>query len=222
VQYLQCKGLTPKPRHRKSTEAAITEPEWRSMLDAAEASKDQFNKHHKRDHACLYLGYMFALRLNEACILERNHFRNLEADDTVNLPTVEKPEGQDFPIIEEAVSAYILDYIEKQMRPDQRWLFESKPGHHVSQSYLSRIFNTYAKQIGLNSNYAWQSLRHGRGFRLWAVCHDLTMVSQGLRCNLHTAQKYASLDPENEKEFKKTLSRIAFNPLKHRKVGQKK
>ncbi len=221
MQYLQCKGLTPKPRHQKATEAAITEPQWRSMLEAALASKDEFNKHYRRDHACLYLGYMFALRLNEACILERDHFRDLSKHDTVNLPSSDNPGGHDFPIIEEAVSAYILDYIDK-MRPDQRWLFESNTGNHVSQSYLSRIFNTYAKQTGLDNRYAWQSLRHGRGFRLWSLCHDLTMVSQALRCNLMGAQKYAKLDPENEKEFKKTLNKAAFNPLKpHRKVGTK-
>ncbi len=220
--YLQRKGLTPKPKHRKATEAAITEPQWRSMLDAADASKDEFNKHHKRDHACLYLGYMFALRLDEACVLERDHFKNLATDETVAFPTKYKPEGEDFPIIEEATSAYIIDYLENHMRDDQRWLFESKPGSHISQSYLSRIFNTYAKITGLDSTYAWQSLRHGRGFRLWALCHNLTMVAQGMRCNLSSAQKYASLDMEKENDFKKTMNKVAFNPLKHRKVGAKK
>ncbi len=223
MSYLQSKGLTSKQRNKRAPagEAAITEPQWRQLLEAAEASKDRFNRHWKRDYAAIFLGYLFALRLGECVVLERKHFETLEKHDTVQLPVPDSDEGVDFPLIEESTSSYILDYIDNHMRPDQRWLFESRPGFHISPSYLTRVFNTYAKEIGLGPKYAWQSLRHGRGFRLWSILHDLSMVAKSLRCNIRSAARYATLDAEAEKEYRKTLNKLAFNPLRHRKVGGK-
>lgn len=230
MKYAQAKGLIPsKKRRRKSVDAsppkssletAVTEPQWRQILEAIESTKDEFNKNWKRDYTAIYLGYMFALRLSECSILERDHFKNLEKDDTVDLPTQGKA-NSDTGLIEEATAAVVLDYVKNEMRPDQRWLFESKVDYHVSESYLARIFNTYALKAGLPNTYSWQSLRHGRGFRLWSLFHNLSMVAIGLRCDIDAVTRYASLDPELEKEYVKTLNRAAFNPVKQRKVGVK-
>lgn len=219
MPYLQSKGLTPKQKkHRPQViDAAITEPQWRQLLDAAEASKNDFNKHWKRDFTAIYVGYLFALRLDECVILEKDHFKTLEKEDTVQLP----PDGADFPLIEESTATYIIDYLKHHMRPDQKFLFESRPGYHISPSYLSRIFNTYASRAGLGPKYAWQCLRHGRALRIWSILHDLSMVAKALRCNIRSAARYATLDSEAEAEYRKTMNRVAYNPLKNRKVGQK-
>lgn len=124
------------------------------------------------------------------------------------------PVERDPPVIEEAVIAVVSDYLKNCMRPDQRWLFESKQGRHISASYLSRIFNTYCHLAGLSNKYSFHSLRHGRGVTLWSRFQDIVLVQKSLRQkSVSSAQVYIGLDPEKMSDIKKKLNRSAFNPL---------
>ncbi len=121
--------------------------------------------------------------------------------------------------VEEATQAYLLDYINGCMRPDQRWFFEGRNrGYHISASYLSRIFNTFTARAGLSGKYSFHSLRHGRGVILYSQTHELEAVRMGLR---HTSQKtteiYIGLDAECAQKYKKELNKVAFDPLKKKK-----
>jgi len=128
---------------------------------------------------------------------------------------------KELPLVEEQVIKFVLDYMREHMRPDQRWLFESRRhGGHISSSAMGRVFNTYLHRAGMSPKYSFHSLRHGRGVRLWSQFQDLVLVSQGLRHkDIKSAQIYAGLDPERREAYQKKLSKIAFDPLKQmRKV----
>jgi site-specific recombinase XerD len=121
---------------------------------------------------------------------------------------------KELPFVESDVADYIGDYIKNHMRPDQRWLFESRPNYHISSSYMTRVFNTYAQMASLSSVYSWHALRHGRGVRLWNAFRDLIAVRDGLRhSGIGVASIYADLDPEARKEMKKKMEKQSFNPL---------
>ena len=127
---------------------------------------------------------------------------------------------KDPPVIEESVIAYVADYLENHMRKDQRWLFEGKPGYHISSSYLSRIFNTYCQLAGIPAKYSFHSLRHGRGVVIWSRFGDLRMVAGCLRQqSMKSAEIYADLDKEKLDQYKQKLNRVAFNPLKGKANG---
>ena len=266
-RYLQSKKIgRGHPAHKSKKERAISQDQLLTILGAVEESRDEFNEHWKRDYTAIYLGFTLGLRIGEACILERNHFRDLVAGgDTVFLPTLKQseripfqcrntecrrkvrvrwdmggkkfqcskcgtvgvvPVPKDKPLtgvvekdpgfVEEATIAYILDYIQNHMRPDQRWLFEARtPGYHVSGSYLSRIFGTYTKRAGLSSKYSWHSLRHGRGVMLYSTTRDMQACKEGMRHkSLKATEIYMALDAELAQTFKKALNKRAFDPLK--------
>jgi integrase len=139
---------------------------------------------------------------------------------TVPLETHGIPE-KDLPFIEEQVIAYIKDYLERDMRPDQRWLFEGRKGYHVSKAHLERIFGTYVLAAGLSPLYSWHSLRHGRGVRVHSLFNDLAFTRDALRHkNIASTQVYARLDPERKAEYKKQLERGALSPLKGKPHGK--
>lgn len=132
---------------------------------------------------------------------------------------VEKDPG----FIEPATIKYILDYIETCMRPDQKYLFESRAKDcHTSGSFLSRIFYTFAALARIDgkpcvsSKYSWHSLRHGRGVAMYSTLQNLEAVREGLRHkNLKTTEIYIGLDAELKGQFKKKLSKIAYDPMKN-------
>lgn len=114
---------------------------------------------------------------------------------------------KDLPFVEDQTQQMILEYIES-MRPDQEFLFESKPGRHISRSYAARIFSTFAVAAGLSPKYSFHALRHGRGMFVYSTQKDLLSVAKSLRHKtLAMAQRYADLDPEMKKEAKKKLEK---------------
>lgn len=108
-----------------------------------------------------------------------------------------------------AVETKVLDYIEEyldQMRPDQQWLLESKPGTRLSSVQLRRIFNSYAQLCGLPPEYSYHSLRHGRGVLIWERFKDLVMVKNMLRQkSLSSAEVYMHLSPDNKRKYQAAL-----------------
>lgn len=92
MRYLQDKGLGVKGHVRKTNrEKFLTEQEVKSLLDAVEATRDQFNKNWRRDYAAIYLGFMFGLRIGEVVILERRHFDEID-HDVAKIPTLKQRE----------------------------------------------------------------------------------------------------------------------------------
>ena len=139
--------------------------------------------------------------------------------DKLNTGVIEKDPG----FVEERTIKYILGYIKNDMRPDQRWFFESRtPGCHVSESYLSRIFYTFAAKARgedgkpcISGKFSFHSLRHGRGVVLYSQTQELEAVREGLRHkNLKTTEIYIGLDAEVKEKFRRKLNRIAFDPWK--------
>ncbi len=122
--------------------------------------------------------------------------------------------------IEEPTVGFILSYMENDMRPDQRWFFESRyPDTHISESYLSDIFSTFAHSAGLPPVYTYHSLRHYRGVLLYSCTKDFQACKEGLRHkDIKTTQIYASLDSELRDEYQKKLNKRAFDPAKKKKV----
>jgi integrase len=108
-----------------------------------------------------------------------------------------------------AVETKVLDYIEnylEQMRPEQRWLLESKPGVRLSSVQLRKIFNSYAQLCGLPKEYSFHSLRHGRGVLVWERFKDLVMVKGMLRQkSLTSAEVYMHLSPDNKRKYQAAL-----------------
>lgn len=119
----------------------------------------------------------------------------------------------DIDIIEGWTKDYILGYLDK-MRPDQQWLFESRPNRHIHEGHVNRIFNTYLIMAGLNNKISFHSLRHARGTRVYTQFHDLKAVQSALRQkDFKSAQWYADNDAERKEEMKDELERDGFNPL---------
>lgn len=148
-----------------------------------------------------------------------------KAKDTPVTGVVEKDPG----FVEAATIKYVLDYLEHAMRADQKYLFESKfKGYHISESFLSRIFNTFAARAKIDgkpcisSKYSWHSLRHGRGVTMYSISQNLEAVREALRHkNLKTAEIYIGLDAELRQQYQKKLERRAFDPLKKWKPKKK-
>lgn len=123
----------------------------------------------------------------------------------------------DVDIVEEKTVGFILDYIER-MRPDQRFLFESKPGYHISDGHVNRIFNTFTLAAGLDPKISFHSLRHNRGVMMWSRFGDMILCRDALRHrDIKTTQIYADLDLEKKEKYKAELDKRAFDPLKKRR-----
>ncbi len=227
--YLQSKGVG-RISGKLGVRQIISESDWSKVLGAALSSADDGNACAKRDHATLYLGYMLGLRISEACLLERRHFKDLEKNDSLTIPTHAKGGSIDREplVVESQVSHFILDYLETGMRSDQRYLFESSPGTHISASYLSRVFSTHAANAGISKKLSWQSMRNARGMRLWAISRNAKMVMDGLRLtDTRSVLRFMSLDEEMLADYTKQLGKVAFGPprkrrtIQPRKVGAK-
>lgn len=124
---------------------------------------------------------------------------------------------KDIPFVEGQVSAFILSYLAK-IPQDQKWLFPSskKEKGHISSSFASRIFSTYAQMAGLPTCMSFHSLRHGRGMRIYSITDgDLVAVRDSLRQkDIKTAQIYSSLDQEKAASYKKKLEKGVYDPRK--------
>lgn len=115
------------------------------------------------------------------------------------------PEKQP-PVIETPVVEYIQRYLQYDMRSDQRWLFESKPGVHLSRRMAEVVFAHYTISAGFDPEYSFHSLRHGRGVHIWERFRDDVMVRDMLRQKtLSAAEFYLHLSPEKQAEYKTVL-----------------
>lgn len=124
-------------------------------------------------------------------------------------------------IVEPQTVGFIFDYLENHMRPDQRFLFETKPGYHISAGHVNRIFNTYSVAAGLDPKISFHSLRHNRGVKLYTMFKDMKLCQNGLRHkNIATTQIYADLDQEAKDHYREELAKKAFDPLKKRRKQQ--
>ncbi len=92
MAYLRKKGAPcPGPRPDKpESEKFLTSEQMDAMLAACEKERDSFNLKWKRDYALLYLMYSLGLRVGETVLLERRHFRDVEALEKVYLPTLKR------------------------------------------------------------------------------------------------------------------------------------
>ncbi len=259
-------GRTQDTGEKPDLLKAITQEQMADILMAVE--NDHTNSKWVRDHAIIFLGAALGLRRGEVCLLERNHFRDLENGDTIHIPTLKQskkiefvcpnarcgrkcrvklssagkdhkcskcgtvsaiPESKhgssaegvvDLPIdiVEPQTVGFIFDYLDNQMRPDQRYLFESAKDRHISAAHVNRIFSTYATAAGLNPKISFHSLRHSRGVRIFSMFKDLVLCKNALRHkNIATTQIYADLDQEAKDHYRSELAKKAFDPLKKRK-----
>jgi integrase len=121
------------------------------------------------------------------------------------------------PFIEPKVQIFILNYI-ASLPPDEKWLFPSRRGDHISDSFASRIFSTYLMLAGLPVNTSFHSLRHGRGQMLYSITDgDLIAVRDALRHkDTKTTEIYASNDPEKNAQYKELLDKRAQKMFKNK------
>lgn len=126
---------------------------------------------------------------------------------------------KDIPIIPEHVQDYILKYI-GAMRPDQRWMLETRPprkkadgslasAKHISNSYAAKIFYTYTMRAGLPPNFSFHSLRHGQGMiaASWSNGDLVATMKQLRHSSTQMAQRYVDLDPERKDELRKKFQK---------------
>lgn len=150
--------------------------------------------------------------------------------ETVKIPVMgdNKIPERDLYFVEEFVQQYLMDYM-KDMRPDQTWMFETRPPRrlgdgkftttkHVSKSYVARIFYTFTIRAGLSPMYSWHSLRHGRGrFVNSSTNGNLTVVAKQLRQkSTQMAMIYAETDQERIQEIKESCEKRAIFEKKKR------
>ncbi len=136
----------------------------------------------------------------------------------------------DIDIVEEFTTAYILNYLNETMRPEQNFLFEAdgrwgnlKCDQPISEAHVSQVFNTYLLAAGLDARYSTHCLRHRRGVQLYTQFHDLVAVKTGLRhSSIKTAQFYAGLDEETKQRYREQLSKAEFNPFTKPKESKRK
>lgn len=142
--------------------------------------------------------------------------------------TVSKPKSvllsgvveRDIDVVEPKTVDFIFDYLDSYMRPDQKWLFEGRPGYHMSAGHVNCIFNTYLVSAGLNPKISFHSLRHGRGMNIYSLFRDMKAVQSGLRHkDVKSAMWYAEHDEETKQQMREALNAKAFDPLKRLKKG---
>jgi integrase/recombinase XerD len=205
----------------------FTEEQIEQLLKAVEEDKD--NPRRYRDHAALFCGFYFALRIKETSLLERDCLKWLE-DNVVDIPTLKQrskevgPDGKKrapwrrLPQIETIAIEYLTDYIKNKMPPNQKYLFVSRrPDRPIAARTLDNIFNTYRERAGLSINYSWHALRHARGVYLYERFKDLLLVKKMLRhTSIASTEIYAHLSPSKLAERQEILDRdsIKINPLK--------
>jgi integrase len=88
MQYLENKGLGLTHVEKVDRERFITQKELKLILDTIEGGK-KTNGAWKRDHALIFFGFYLALRVGEAAMLNRRHFRDIKKD-TVYVPTLKQ------------------------------------------------------------------------------------------------------------------------------------
>lgn len=119
------------------------------------------------------------------------------------------------PAVETKVLEFAQDYLKNQMRPDQFWLFESpstdpklRGKFHIATSYARRIFNTYVQAAGLDPEFSWHSLRHGRGVFVYERFNDVQQVREMLRQkSLGAAEIYIHMSPARAQKLRDALER---------------
>ena len=84
TRYRPNKGLGVQKGEKTEREKFISVEEVGVLLDTIEHSDA---KHRVRDHAAIFMGFFFALRCGEACLLTREDFRDLERG-LVRIPTL--------------------------------------------------------------------------------------------------------------------------------------
>lgn len=87
-------GRTKETGKKPALMKTITAEQWQNILQAIE--DDAANPRWERDWAIVFLGAALGLRRGEICLLERNHFRDLEKYDVIHLPTLKQSEKLQF------------------------------------------------------------------------------------------------------------------------------
>lgn len=109
------------------------------------------------------------------------------------------------PVVETKVLEYVRIYLQG-MRPDQRWLLESTPGEHISESHMHRVFNHYVLAAKLDPAYSFHALRHGRGVRIYEKFEDFVMVRDMLRQkSISSTEWYMHLSPQRKQKLRDAL-----------------
>ena len=217
MRYIRTKDLKGDPARRMAAnnrperldeQKYLTLPQVKAVLDAI--SDDENNFARARDHAAVFCGFYMALRVGEAAQLHVRHFRHL--DRGVVYVTRLKRRGEEpeqrLPYMEPQALKYFQGYL-AGLREGQEWLFEPhrNPGAHLGPWTLGQCFGTYAQAAGLDPEYSWHSLRHGRGMQLWSKFRDLKVVAEFLgHKNVMTASIYIHLDPATREERSAKLS----------------
>jgi integrase len=217
MRYLRSKKLKDNPARdvaannrpaRLDEQKYVTLPQFRAVLNAAAADKGNFAR--ERDHCAIFCGFYMALRVGEAATLNVKSFRHL-GRGIVYVSRLKKrgdnPEVR-LPYMEPQAVEYLKGYLQ-ELRPGQEWLFEPhrRPGDHISPWTLNQAFATYASAAGLDAEYSWHALRHGRGMQLWSKFRDLKVVADFLgHSNVMTASIYVHLDPAQRQERSEKLA----------------
>ncbi len=120
------------------------------------------------------------------------------------------PPEKEPPVVERHVVEYLARYIKNVMLPDQRWLFETRPGKHIAAETLRKIFAHYIMKTGLDPMYSWHALRHGRGVALWERFQDGVLVRDMLRQrSIASTEQYLHLSPRRSSELQTALEQDA-------------
>ena len=123
----------------------------------------------------------------------------------------DEPPEKSPPFVETDVIEYLEHYLTK-MRDDQTWLFESRPGRHISTSMVRRIFGHWAMEANIDPIYSFHALRHGRGVMVWEATKDLEAVRSALRQKTATAALiYTRLSPKLREQYREQLETLAPN-----------
>jgi site-specific recombinase XerD len=201
--YLRTKGCAERGHQEKATEEVyFTIPQVQHVLKKIEESAPD-NPRWERDHAMVFLGFFFGLRIGEACLLTREAFRSI-GKGMAYIHTLKRrgrhlaknglPEESP-PVVEKHVREYIQAYL-KKIPKGQEYLFVSRRGHRLSEQFVAQMFQTYCRAAGLSPAYSWHGLRHGRGVQLWEKFHDQKLVQLMLRhSDIASTQVYIGMSP---------------------------
>jgi site-specific recombinase XerD len=115
---------------------------------------------------------------------------------------------RELPTMEQKVIEVISFYIANFMKPENVYLFESRPGVHLCKEQVRKIFSHYILLSGIDKLFSWHSLRHGRGVFVWERFENLQMVREMLRQkSLSSTEVYIHMSPQSKEKLRNSLEK---------------
>ncbi len=194
-------GKPGSVKNKPDTLKYISTDQLAAMLN--ECAADEVNGNRGRDHALLFCGFWLGLRIGEAVAITTESFAFLK-DGQITVKRLKQRGEQKFKplaFVPAPVAKYIKAYLGK-LRADQRFLFETRPGQHISSRTASRIFDTYAEQAGLPAEYSFHALRHGLGVLTYERTESVQAVKEMLgHKDLRASEFYIRISPKLREKY---------------------